>query len=282
MEVTISIQQLMAEGKKYYEKNCSVCGEYIIYFHKSKEFPKPEICPKCGEVYWDKPLIEVELFRIQNKYLEADSENKKEYIGQMYKKLVIYAERLIKNKMKAKKILSAENLQMASHDASAIMLQRFLENPEYITHSSFGGNLKKILSGVLFGDARNDSLLSLDYSKNGESSFGDFVTEEDEDHYVKENGYEEDILKTSSVEDTGITEDLASITAMFSDEIRNKDAPGSILFLAGVYNTFLKKNKQSMSMFYTTAGSEIKQALDYYQLYVRNYLKNGECFEHRQ
>lgn len=276
---TTSFQQLMESNRKRYERNCSICNHEIIYFHKSKDFGKPEVCPACKDPYWDKPIIEVELFKLQDEYVKVGAD-KQYYIGLMYTKLIEYAERMIKSIMKSKKILSKEELEMAAHDATAIMLQRFLEKEDYVTRFSFGGNLKKILSGVLFGSARNDAVLSLDFSKNGESNFGDFVTDEDE-CYELEDGYIEDFAE-SKIEDTGLTNDISTITSQFSDEIRDNDAAGSILFLAGVYNTYLRKNKQSMSMFYTTAGSEIKQALDYYQLYIRNYLKNGESIEHHQ
>lgn len=278
---TTSFQQLMESDRKRYERNCSICDHEIIYFHKSKDFGKPEVCPKCGDTYWDKPIIEVELFKIQDRYVVASPEERTVCIGQMYEKLIEYAEHMIKSIMKSKKILSKEELEMAAHDATAIMLQRFLEKEDYVTRISFGGNLKKILSGVLFGGARNDAVLSLDYSKNGESNFGDFVTDEDEIFEI-EDGYIEDFDSTNKFEDTGLTTDITTITGQFSDEIRDQDQAGSILFLAGVYNTYLKKNKQSMSMFYVTAGSEIKQALDYYQLYIRNYLKNGASFEHHK
>lgn len=270
-----SFEELLKSDRKRYEKKCSSCGKLIIYFHKSENFGKPKICPFCGSSDWNKPQVEIDLFLLQEKLHSTNSqEEKKKIIGSMYLIIYEYSERMIKSLMKSKKILSKDDLSMKAHDTSSLILQRFLEDPSYSMRQSFGGNIKKVILGVLFGEKKSDSVLSLDYSKNGESNFGDFVS--DEDIHSSDLTYEEQYIENENFcDEEGLSQDVVKIVAEFSNEIRKNDQVGSILFLAGVYNTFLRKNKQSMSLFYLISGSEIKSSVDYFQVYLRKYLKNN-------
>ncbi len=273
------LKKLQASGKKFYSKNCSTCNEELHYGHKSNDFPKPKECPYCGEGYWDKPEGEVTLFKIQDRYvLEKDPKKRNNILGEMYQPLVDYSINMIKATMKSRILLSDTDLKEKGHESAVAVMRQFLLNPDYQINISFGGNIKMVLKGVLYGSKKEDMVLSLDHSlSKGDSedtTYGDFLS--DTDHYIlADQGYEENPLESSEVSEEGITKDLLVIINEFTNEVRSRDSSAAILFLAGVYNIFLKKNRQSMNLYYQVAGTEVQKTLDYFQIYMQDYLRNN-------
>jgi len=269
------------EGKMYHKK-CSNCGKKFSFRHKTKKIEgsgKPAVCPYCGDKYWDKPVDEAVLMKLQDAFVESGRDPS--MLSPMYPKLVAYAENSIKNMMKNRKILTKEDLAEKSHDAACKVLERLLSSDDYVIHSSFGGNFTRVLQGVLFSDARNDSMTSLDSLISSTKSSNDFslnqYSDSESSAFVSHTSLIKDspeLYEQKLIDDEeSFVDEISAIIKKVGKIIREDGPHRSLLYYAGIYGFFNKKNNAAMNMFYTIYGSSIQKKVEKTKIFIRKYLR---------
>jgi len=125
---------------------CARCGADVT----RADVKKPS-CPSCGygeaASDWKKPPIETALFLLQKDFKETGN---KELLGNMFLILHKYALGMVKRSLGGKVIYSEEMLHEKATDAANAMIERYLEEPDYLVRDSFAGTLWKKVISVLY------------------------------------------------------------------------------------------------------------------------------------
>ena len=263
---------------KIYNRICSECKGEFTYIHKSKAIPnsgKPKECPLCGGKYWDKPLDEVRLFHLQDKFLEQ--ERNPEVLNEMYQPLYNYAENFTKGIMRSRRILSVSKLHEVSHDATAQVIEKYLSDPTFVINYSFGGNLKLLLQGLLFGHRKHDKVSSLDsmLRVDDDSSTLEMYADSDSSVLVHHDMmkdapelYEQNLIELN----LSLVTDIMIIINKVAQILRDEYPDSSLLFFAGLYGFFGKKNSASQNLFYTLYGNIVNSNIEKVKVFIRQYL----------
>lgn len=125
------------------QKKCSVCEKIHVY---EGDVPSPFRC-SCGTIRWDKPLMEAQLFTLQEKYLE-NRDNK--ILGEMYKILFKYSKNMIWSRVKNKYSMSEDKIESKAQDASTAIIQYYLTKPYFMVNESFGSYVVGAVSYQLY------------------------------------------------------------------------------------------------------------------------------------
>lgn len=251
-----------------YQKMCTVCS-YLVEYHNRN---KPEVCPSCGDPYWDKPKDERDLFLLQEEYMETRSE--KDFLA-MYNKIKTYARNVIVGKIRNSYRMSQDLLEEKIDDLSQIMLEKYLSDENYCVKYSFGGLLKRIANGVLYSKKNEESNESLEKSIWG----GDI---ELQDQFLSVGGKSlamDDMDFTDAIfnKDEYVVETLYKSVEELATKLRETGRHGtydSLIFLIGVRHFFnnidYRINDQFLSMF-----PAMKKTTDKAILEMKKWLKNN-------
>ncbi len=258
-------------NKKKFKKITSCCSKEVTY----KRGTKPDVCPYCGDKYWDKPKDERDLFILQNKYFSNGK--KEEDLGKMYQKILDYSSNIILGFIKNRVIYSQDKLNDKAESIATILLEKYLTDPNFKIENSFGGLMKQIAKGVLFNKkVRNeDRVQSLDFKGSDDESMS--ITE-NPNYFITDPTLKED-------ENKDLFNDFNKITAKYlineiEDIIRmiykrlneNEEPREKVLFLIGLKNFFKNTKKNNLSEFYSYFGNTIRSNIEKTKLIVRNYL----------
>lgn len=185
----------MPKNKEQLE--CIVCKEKFPY---TKISERVKYCPFCNAEWWDKPIDEYLLFKLQEQLKklqierikemeeqginkppyqkESDTEEYEKYcaylrnlntreikkvLADMYLKLRIYSIKIIKKLMKNKFYLDRESLKEKASDSANKVIEYYLTKPEFIIEASFAGYLIWPIKSSLYGNKKQETELSLDY-----------------------------------------------------------------------------------------------------------------------
>lgn len=248
------------------EKVCSACGETVVYVFRQK----PEVCPYCSSPYWSKPPDECRLFLLQEKWHENHSE---EILGKMYTELVQYSKNMIKSKIKNKYRMSIEELDEKASDSANELIKKYLVDPEYVILYSFGGLLRWLVNGVLYGNAREEQHDSLNAINE--------TTGKDLESQIEYTGIEPsldtpmnpaEILETSKGE--GMLQVYQLVERIFN-KIKSEEETLNIplLFLIGFVLRLKKSHELFMETYFAYAGSIVQKDVKNAELLLHRYLK---------
>lgn len=244
---------------------CSNCGEIIQYIHKNK----PDVCPNCGNVYWNKPLDEFTLFTLQDEYL-LTRDNK--ILTQMYTILKLYAKKLIVKMVKNKFYFSKIELDMKAHDSVNKMMLYYLEKPAFRVGSSFGGYLKWPIRGVLYGEKAEDNL-SLNQLIGEDVEFGDCLPLESSSVQEKlQVEFESGFLDSQSK----VTENIYNIVCqqIIPFLVKTFSSRLAFLTLVGISHKLSAKSESFMDSYYLYTGLEVQEYVNTSVAVVYKYLKS--------
>ena len=255
------------------EKICANCQAKITYSYGAK----PQVCPHCGNKWWDKPVDEFSLFVLQDNYIRSGRAPEK--LSLMYDGLIRYSENLIKRNLKGKAALDMERIHEQAEDTALNFLEVYLKKPDYVVADSFGGLLSRYVNGVMYNRKAkmNDKTTSLDRIVAEDMKIEDNVlrfmeTSPDKEKFEKDAWSE---YEKSHPED--LIEYLSEIIESKLRYIRKRESPvEGILFLVAIRNFFLKNKKCSIDEFYDYYGDDIKTHIDDCLEIMRRILKNGK------
>lgn len=247
------------------ERVCSVCKTNIEYVHKHK----PILCPNCNSEYWDKPKDERDLFLLQDEYINSDRD--KEYLTPLYDKLFIYAQNIIKHKLRNKVILSQEDFNQKSNDIAIIMVERYLKYPEEKIETSFGGMMLKIANGVLYSKKGIDTTISLSQTFNdSEKEFVDTIYSYSDNKELFDKYDPQHNEDNYSMQD--IVKEFEIVINKIYEKIRKEHSSQNFLYLLGLKHFLTGHKEQFTRNFNNLISNKTKNNIEKTKLILRNYL----------
>ena len=164
----------------YYIAETSCCGKRIEW-HRGDV---PEVCPHCGNKYYRKPNLENKLFNLQDEFLnDYHKTGSTKILGEkMFPLIQEYAINMIKKLIKGKKSLSSEELEARSWDASTLLIEVIMKDPEHRMRYSFGKYLGDLCKSVCYSTKNHEHTYSLNsILRDGVTELGEMVTARIED-----------------------------------------------------------------------------------------------------
>ncbi len=253
--------------KKIYIKKCPICEKQIKWEHGSK----PNECPYCGAIRWDKPIDEAILFNIQKKYLETKD---KKYIGQMYNKLVPYARKIAAKMLNGNYSKDIDSFEDKVEDSVTYFISYFLKRDNYYITESFGFQLLKALQQQFYRKKQQDvDKLELSYdapiSGDGEKTFKDKLSEDLEDG----NFYSNRFINTSNK--IFLLKELSDfIDSLFDAMVKNRGVDSAILSLLLLHHYLNKKKEDFFNEFYNYFGSDLKETFELTKIALMEYIED--------
>jgi len=250
------------------KRRCVVCKKISIYTRKTK----PQNCPFCHDIYWDKPEDERNLFVLQDQYILNNRDSIT--LGKMYLLILVYSRNIIINSVKDDVFLSSEALDERTEDLAATFLEKYLKDNTFKVAYSFGGLLIKLSKGILYNQKtqNNDRNASLDMQiaekLTIESSPSYFINDPDAKKEYEKRAF----AQYESVSNNMIVIELENlIDKIYKRILVSEKRKDSILFLIGL-NCFLSKEKISMNDFYCYCGNNTRQLIEKTKMFIRQYL----------
>ena len=262
---------LTEDGKTSFQKQCVVCKNKNEYSTRTK----PVLCPHCGSKYWDKPSDERNIFLLQDEYIEKN--RPKAILAEMYLLLKKYSKNIIKHRIKNSYRMSKFDLEEKSTDLANTVIKKYLENDNMQVHSSFGGYLLRISSGILYANQKEEQHDSLNQKIDERNELEDklgslgahtavsnsqtLMRGADEEFFAKDN--------SSFLEMMNIIDKIFR-TIKTTDDLKSS----GILYLVAFRNKLNKKSDIFMNKFYSIlAGNSIKDDIKNTELVLYRYLK---------
>lgn len=250
------------------ERECANCHSTVIYGYGTK----PEVCPFCGNKWWDKPKDEFNLQMLQDDYIKSGRTPEK--LSLMYDGLIRYCENLIKKNLKGRTTLSVERIHEQAEDTALNFLEVYLKKPDYVVEYSFGGLLSRYVAGVMYNKREqiNDKTTSLDRTIAEDMKFEDNVYRFMDTSPVKEK-FEHDVYSEyNHNHPEELIDDLMFI--IHSKRHRIHDRVDWFLFLVGIHTYLIRNRKCSIDEFYDYYGDDLKSEIDDCFEMIRRRLKN--------
>ena len=253
--------------KKQHIKKCGVCTKQVKWEHGSK----PETCPYCSAIRWDKPHDEAVLFNIQKKYLETKDQK---YLGQMYTHMLPYATRIINKMLGANVHIDEERLQDRIEDTVTYFISYFLKRPDYYITESFGFQLLKAAQQQLYRKKQKDiDMREISYDtpiKEGEeNSFKDKITE---DSLEDGNKYSHDLVNISNR--SYILKEVSSfIDKVYATIAKNRGIDEAIIALVLLHHYLSKKKDYFFDDFYSHFGTQYKDSFELEKIVLMEFIE---------
>lgn len=251
--------------KKKYTKKCGLCLKPITWIHGNK----PDICPECNAIYWDKPVDECYLFNLQEKYKQTKDQK---YLGQMYERLIIYGSKIARKMLGSAK-LDQEKFEDRVQDAVTYFISYYLKREDYYITMSFGYQIIKALQQQLYKKKQQDidkHEISYDAPVKGgeEKTFKDKISEDFDDG----NKYDNDILNQSNK--NFILEEISEfIEKVYNSIAENRGIDQAILSMILLHNYILKQKDQYFEEFYKYYGYNLKESFELEKLVLLEFLE---------
>jgi len=264
--------------KKKHIKKCGVCAKQVTWIHGSK----PEICPYCQAIRWDKPRDEAILFNIQKKYLETRDQK---YLGQMYLHMLPYATRIINKMLGSNVHIDEEKLQDRIEDTVTYFISYFLKRPDYYITESFGFQLLKAAQQQLYRKKQKDiDMREISYDepvKDGEdNTFKDKITE---DTLEDGNKYTQSLVDISNR--TYLLKEISLfIDKMYNSIALNRGVDNAVLSLVLLHHYLNKQKEPFFDKFYEYYGTDLKESFELEKIALMEFIEeiNIENHSHRR
>jgi len=158
---------------------CTVC-KTVIEFPSNAQ--KPKVCPNCESKYWSKPTGERSLFCEQDRFIESG--RNPSMLSELYLQLRVYSGNCLKHLMRIRKNLPENVMEEKTDELTLQVIEKYLSLPTFTIKHSFGGYIRQLAKGVLFGNRRDDESISFDSLVNWEDTSTDAETNHVEQEYV--------------------------------------------------------------------------------------------------
>jgi len=263
----------MAENSiKLITKNCTICNTKISWQHKHK----PKKCPNCGEVYFDKPKIEIDLFKLQSDYLDN---NNKDALGDMYLLLVKYSKNLIKNMIHNSYYMDNDILDVKAHEAATKFIEYYLTNPNFRMDKSFGAYLKYPIRNVLYAVKKIDKKTTSFNSILDESNHLELKTliETLNIRTIYNNKDRIDSSEKIINESIDFIDDIYSLLIKSIKRLKQNYSTSHIIkVLIGVKLHFFKVSVNKINDYYNINNNDVKENTEKIMMLIFQYLKSME------
>lgn len=253
-------------------KNCTICNTEISWQHKHK----PESCPSCGERYFDKPKIEIDLFKLQSEYLDDKDQSA---LGKMYVLLVQYSKNLIKNMIHNSYIMDKDILDVKAHEATTKFIEYYLTNPKFRLDRSFGAYLKFPIRSALYTTKKidkNTTSFNTILDDAGKMTIEDIIETMNITTLYNNHDRDDNNLKiiNSSI---SFTEDIYSLlTESLILLKKNFSTPHIIRVLIGIKLHFNKVSPNMINNYYNINHNDVKENIEKIMMLIFQYLKSME------
>ncbi len=254
------------EDKKRHLKKCGVCKKNVIWIHGSK----PELCPFCESIRWDKPRDEAILFNLQKKYIDT-GDNK--YLGQMYQVMIPYTQRIMNKMLGGSVKLDEERFQDRVEDAVTYFVSYYLKRSDYQITDSFGFQLLKASQQQLYRKKQKDidsSEVSYDAPlKSGEDkTFKDKLSEDFQDG----NKYSKEIVDLSNK--VFLVKELSIfIDKVYNSIAKNRGIDEAILSIVLLHHYLNKKKESFFDEFYEYYGQGLRESFELEKIALMQYIE---------
>ena len=251
--------------KKQHIKKCGLCFKQVSWEHGNK----PDVCPLCGAIQWDKPVDECYLFNLQEKYKQTKDQK---YLGQMYERLIVYGSKIARKMLGSAK-LDEEKFNDRVQDAVTYFISYYLRREDYYITISFGYQIQKALQQQLYKKKQQDidkNEMSYDapVKWGEEKTFKDKISEDFDDG----NKYDNEILHETNK--NFILEELSNfIDQIYNAIAKNRGVDQAILSMILLHNYILKQKDQYFEDFYKYYGYELKESFETEKLVLLEFLE---------
>jgi len=231
--------------KKQYKRQCPICHKSIKWLYGKK----PEVCPYCKSIKWDKPLDECTLFNLQKKYLKSKD---KDILGEMYKVLYPYTKNIILKMLKRCSSYDDDKLADKVQDTVTYFLSYYLRKDYYCVTDSFG----QILILGAHQQLHNKKVKNIDQK---EFSY-DRPMKEGEDSFLEEMVADKIPLE---MEKDSIENDLINfIDKMYLSMYKSFGLRKALLSLKLFHFYLINKRFDFFDNFYDVFGTDLKESLE--------------------
>lgn len=250
-------EQLTATGKPRVKKTkrCGICEKVIGWYWGSK----PERCPYCNSVSWDKPHDEAVLFNLQDRYLQSRDPS---ILGEMFPVLRVYAERIIKKNLAGNRKYDDLTLDTKASDSANKLIEYFLEKPAFYITDSWGFYLKKIVQQYMYAKRYKDvdqNEISLE-TPISETSDGNVQTLGSDLYrrYGAESAFSTEWAEKDMQRESLTMEVVQFIEFLFRKAEREADYRRAFLQLVLLWQFMNGQSKRYFNRFYDRFGAEYK------------------------
>jgi hypothetical protein len=267
------------DGVTYYSIPVTMCCNNFVEW---KRGDAPEVCPFCGDKYYQRPGLEYKLFHLQDAFLDDfNRTGSTKILGEkMFPLIREYAINMIKGLIKGKRSLDTEELESRSWDAATLLIEVIMKDPEHRMRYSFGKYLGDLCKSVCYSTKNHEQTYSLNsILRDGETELGDTVTASLEDvtggyekggeiqinNVLEMTNYQEDVVEKVMrlVEKTADV--LYSITGNYVDKL---------LYMQGLLMKFRLEDDKVLAGFFEEAGRPIKNYVEKGELQVFDELRS--------
>jgi hypothetical protein len=254
------------------------CGNFVEW----KRGEAPEVCPFCGDKYYQRPGLEYTLFHLQDIFLDDYSETgSTKILGEkMFPLIQEYATNTIKGMIKGKKSLDSGELASKSWDAATLLIEVIMKDPEHRMQYSFGKYLGDLCKSVCYSNKNHERTYSLNsILRDGETELGETVTANIKDIT---GGYEKggEVQVNNVFEMANYQEDVVEKIMRLVEKTAGVlyDTTGNyadkLLYMQGLLMKFKSKNDKVVAGFFEEAGRPIKGYVEKGELLVFDELRS--------
>lgn len=211
-----------------------------------------DVCPVCGNKYYDKPRDEFILFSAQDKFL-SNNRDIKILWNEAYPTIKKYTQIILCKKLNSSNCrYTKDDLDDLSSDIAVKLMCKFSDICDYQVSVSFGEVIKNLIIGEIYSDKRKfqDSIINIenkDYDNNDKC---------DNNHsYMDYISYK--MSKSTDLFNKNIYEKINDIYEKLILS-HSKDKMNSILSLIATYH-FVSKNKDALDELFVVFGSDFKE-----------------------
>lgn len=253
------------EINRWYKKECFSCRTVSSY--KAKQ--RPENCPHCGILFWDKPSDEYKLFVLQKQFFESGRDNR--VMTAMFLGIKEYAANMIKGRAKRTKVFTKTYIDEKSADAATIIVEQFLKNPNYQINVSFGGCLNRVLNGVMYKGQTFDKYLSLNQPMfSGSHELQDNLARIGLAHHEEKFLY----FSTPQLSETSCSSEVFELVEKISASLKMvQNTNASLGYLLVLKHKLSKKRVGFIEAFYKSFGYDHRENFEKAEIVIRRFLK---------
>jgi len=251
--------------KKVHIKKCGSCSKQVSWSHGSK----PDTCPYCQAIRWDKPHDECILFNIQKKYIETKD---KQYLDLMYVKMIPYASKTIRKLLGSTK-LDDDRLEDKIEDSVTTVISYFLRKPDFYITESFGFQLLKAAQQQLYRKKQKDiDTKEISYDSPIDDTDKTYKDKISEDTIEDGNKYSHDLVNISN--QIFLVKELSQFVDQVYNAIAlNRGIDEAIMALVLLHHYLTKQKEEFFNEFYTYYGYHLRESFETEKVVLLAYLK---------